>query len=349
MLSDRDPDLEQALATAPHPMRPERTLPEGLLVIELAWPPMRAGVLLDWQLDEGAGHTLSVFHDPAVGIVVLHRAHGRVLRHGLPGPLPARGPTARLTLGWSVAADLWSLTLAAADRDCDAANSQARGIMRRVEGRGPLAPGCRQLAAMCDGRGLRRRDPSVLWFGLTDGTAPPPAAPWIGLQTPIDTPRGPVAAGHLRVGDRVMTVDHGPLPVMGLRRFELPGRGAEAPVLLRAPWFARQADLLVSADQPVILSGDTVEYLFGEDAVLVPAGALVDGRAALCDNRRAVVAGVSLDLGCGALIAADGCLLATAHHGPAHLAPPSPRRRLTGRDAAPLLANALRGGMQAPG
>ena len=100
---------------------------------------------------------------------------------------------------------------------------------------------------------------------------------------------------------------------MRAHRLALPARGSFAPVLLRAPFYAQTQDLLVSADQLLAISGPEVEYLFGTDAVLMPAGALVDGRTALSDQRRAIAGSVALDLGRPALIEANGSLLAIGH------------------------------------
>ena len=71
----------------------------------------------------------------------------------------------------------------------------------------------------------------------------------------------------------------------------------------------------MSADQLITMSGAEAEYLFGEDAVLMRAGDLVDGRTALSDQRRAVTGSVELDLGRPVLIEADGCLLACGQTG----------------------------------
>ena len=146
-----------------------------------------------------------------------------------------------------------------------------------------------------------------MWFGATQGPAPPAQAPWIGLRTPVDTIRGPVAAGRLQPGDLIATLEEGLLPLLALRRMTLPSRGSFAPVLLRAPYFGASGDLLVSADQRVRIAGAAVEYLFGEEEVLAPAGLLVDGRVAQMDERRAITTGVALDLGRPLLITADGC------------------------------------------
>lgn len=112
------------------------------------------------------------------------------------------------------------------------------------------------------------------WRDAADGAA------WIGALTPVATPRGPVEAGRLRAGDVVLCCE-GHRRVRSVRQAAMPLGDVVAPVLLRAPYFARCSDLVVSPDQPVVLHGAVVEYLFGEDAVLAEARQLVDGRTAL--------------------------------------------------------------------
>ena len=60
--------------------------------------------------------------------------------------------------------------------------------------------------------------------------------------------------------------------------------------MLRQPFFAGERDLLVSADQLLLISGPSVEYLTGEEEVLVPAGALADGRVAERGTHQALLA-----------------------------------------------------------
>lgn len=65
----------------------------------------------------------------------------------------------------------------------------------------------------------------------------------------------------------------------------------------------------MASDQMIALSGVEVEYLFGDEEVLVETGYLVDGRTALLDHRRAVTTSASLDFGLPTLISADSCAL----------------------------------------
>jgi hypothetical protein len=206
--------------------------------------------------------------------------------------------------------------------------------MTELRGRDPLPFDSGLIQRLADRMGGGHRHPSVLWFGVTSRPDLPESAPWIGLHTPIETAQGPVPAGLLKPGEGIRTLDHGIQPLKSLRPMTLPAAGSFAPVVLRHPFFAAERDLLVSADQLLLISGPSVEYLTGEEEVLVPAGALADGRVADRDNRRAVTHCVALDLGFPALVLADGCCLLSMHGGDAAL----PRRTLRDWEMTPLLS-----------
>ncbi len=282
-----------------NPVASDALLHQGLFVMELALPLQNTRLLLDHQSNTGWPRTFAIFHDPAAGIVILHRQGKAVARHVLPGPLPQGKGTARLSFHFNAPARHWSLSFELLGSDPPVACT--------ATGQNPLPIPLSDLQNLCTSP---RPAGPVLWFGLTEGAAPPGAAPWIGLRTPVETSLGPVLAGHLKPGDILLTEDHGPMPLRAATRLALPARGSFAPVLLRAPFFGQSQDLLVSADQLLAISGPEVEYIFGSDAVLMPAGALVDGRTALSDQRRAITGSVALDLGTPALIRANDCLLA---------------------------------------
>lgn len=290
LLSDRP-----ALPAAPPP-------PAALaLVLECALPLRDPAVLIDWQ---GANATaLSVYLDPAQGMTVLLRHRGRPVHHRMTGaiPLPASG-IVRVSLGSDPAAGRWTLRVEAPDTD----------QVRTTRGRDPMPLDL--LADMVPAAATRH--PALLWFGLAHGDRMPAQPRWIGPATPVDTPQGPRAAAVLRTGDIVTTLA-GPRPLIAIRSCETPVSGSLAPVRLRAPWFAARTDLIVSADQPVMLSGVAVEYMFGEDTVLAEAGMLAGGMAAIRDARPGVVTGLTLTLPpdpdpAAGVILADGCALAVS-------------------------------------
>ena len=312
LLSDRDGPVGAELPPV---------LDEGTLVVELSWP-LPVGVLLDWR---SQGQALSLFHHPASGIGLLWRDGGALRRFLLPGALRLDGRLARLAFRWSRAQGRWTMQL---DDGREARVAATAGL-------NPPAFPAAALAALCAGQGVTRRESSVLWFGVMRGESPPARLPWIGIAAPVMTADGPVPAGLLRPGQWIATRDAGPVRLRALQRMDMPSRGSHAAIVLRAPWHARQTDLLVSADQLVALGGLEAEYLFGEEEVLVPAGALVDGRSALADNRRATAPGVSLDLGGRHLIDCGGACLLSAGLGAAM---PPPLRVLQDYEALPLLA-----------
>ncbi len=324
-LSDRTPPVADANATG--------LLNAGLLVMELALPFEGASLLLDFHASDGWPRTFAVFHDLAAGLVVMHRQGKAIARHVLPGPLPAGEGTARLSFRFDAPARRWSLSF-------EIIGAGARPNPARVSSSGtnPLPLPMADLARLCASGADSRRHPSVLWFGVTRGEAPPARAPWVGLRTPVKTARGVLPAGYLVPGDRVQTLDDGMLPLHALHKFELPSRGSFAPVLLRAPYYGARADLLVASDQLLALSGTEVEYLFGEDEVLVEAGHLVDGRTAIRDQRRAVTASASLDFGLPTLIEADSCAILCPASPQLAAMTTLPRRHLKDFEALTLMA-----------
>ncbi|MEH7829367.1 Hint domain-containing protein [Gemmobacter denitrificans] len=321
----------------PAAQRPGETLRRGTLVFEITTPLQQAGVLIDWVAGAGTGQrSLALFHDHDSGLILLQRQGALLMRHVLPGPLPEVPGLARILFHWDQDANSWDMRYRRSDLDLEL----------RAGGTGVLSPRLGDLVVLCQNgmtgdQALAERSatrhPALLWFGVTDGAAPPQSAPWIGPRTQIQTPTGFRLAAQLRPGDMVLTEDRGACMLQSVRRLDLPGRGRHAPVLLRAPYFSPARDVLVSADQALVQRGSDVEYLFFEDAVLVQAGFLTDGRAALLDTRRAVMATVSLDIGRPGLILGEGLSFLSAQHGPGAEMPP-PMRQLHRYEAVPLMA-----------
>jgi hypothetical protein len=317
-------DRPTALAAA----KGESLLAKATLVFEFEFPLEGSTVLLDFKSDDSWPRALSLFIDEAAGVVVLHRQGDRLLRHVLPGPLalPSSG-VGRISLGWDGPGKEWTLAL----------EQPGSGEGRTTRGRNPMPMLLDDIVQICEGSDTIVRHKSMLWFGVMDGQTLPERAPWLGLQTPIDTSNGPIAAGRLRPGDLVLTDDGDFASLMSIRYMELPSRGSFSPVILRAPYFGVETDILVSADQLIALSGDEVEYLFGDETVLTEAKNVTDGRAALMDLRRAVTACVSLDFGEPRLIRAEACRLLTHSNASKWQAPTLPYPVIQGYETIPLL------------
>lgn len=293
----------------------------GLFAAEFRLPLDGAQILLDRRSADGS-EVFSILHDTASGLSILHRKGGQLARHMLPGPLPLDRATGRMVFEWDAARNRWRMEFGLLGPD---------GPMRGIEaqGTGALALEAELLADLCAGRG--QRHDALLWFGVTEGRLPP-LQPWVGARSIVPTAQGPIPAEDLQAGDPVLTAN-GPVPLLSVRRHTVPARGSYQPVLLRAPWYGR-GDLLVSASQLVRVEGPEAEYLFGEEKVLVPAGLLVDGQSALAEGRRAVVTGITLDLGGAELVEVQGCTLCTAPAPGLSL----PHRLLDRFEAVPLMA-----------
>lgn len=304
------------------PTAPE-ALDRGLFVLEYALPILTPTILVQFQAAPPANRSFAVFFDPATGISILHRQGGTLRRHRLPGPIAQRQGTGRLSFRFDLPGQSWTLTHEILG---EATIQSAHGALGL-----PLLPA--DLHQICtDGPGSQRHA-AVLWFGLTHRPTLPARAPWIGLNTPIDTKRGPVRAGLLRPGDLVTTLEDGFQPLHRITRRSYPSRGSFAPVVLRSPFFGLTTDILVSSDQLVLISGASVEYLFGVEEALITAGALCDDHVAVKDERRAVTDAVALDFGAPFAITADGCCLMSAWSPHQSL----PRRALQDYEALPLL------------
>ncbi len=298
----------------------------GMLVVEFALPLNRPEVLLGFRSDQGWARDLSLLIDPNTGVTLLHRQGPTAVRHHLPGAMPGLRGTARLSFTFDAPARLWRLSF------------QVQGQpehSRSINGMGTLPLNVDDLQAMAGHAPGSQRHPALLWFGATPAMTLPARAPWFGPRTLIDTSRGPVEAADLNPGDRIYTLDNGFVPLRRLVHRRLPSRGSFAPILLRTPFFGLSADIVVSSDQFVLISGASVEYLCGVEEALVPALALCDGNVALREERRAVTSSVALDLGFPAMIIADGCCLLSACD-PA--TDTLPRRALAPFETLPLLA-----------
>lgn len=307
-------------------------LVRGLFVLEFALPLEQPCVLLDYRALDGWERHFAIFADPAAGVSILHRQGGALVRHAVHGSLPDERGTARLTFAWDAPGRRWCL-------GCEVVGQNASALV--AQGTGPMPLPVADITALAQGKGMNRRAEAVLWFGFTRGLNLPDSFPWIGQRTPLATPSGLVAAGLLQAGDLVLTADHGPLPLVAVRHHALPSRGSFTPVLLRAPYFSPRSDLLVSAEQRILRAGAEVEYLLGEEEVLIEAQHLVNGRSALLDTRRSTTVGVELDFGLPVIALSDGCQLGLTSAQDATTE--QPRRVLKPFEAIPLALSSQAG------
>lgn len=282
-------------------------LEAGLFVTEFALPLVAPTLLLEIRSAAGWPRTFALFYEPTVGMVLLHRQGRVVVRHVLPGPLPESKGQARVSFRFDAPARQWDMSLEILGPTGNDNAKPAR--FDRARGSDPLPLRLCDLSSLAIGAFGAHRNPAILWFGVSRGSALPSQLPWIGQRTPIETSHGPRMAGQLQPGDLVRAINGDLLPLGRVRHVDLPSRGSFAPVFLRAPFFGARHDLLVAADQQIALNGPEVEYLFGQEDVLIKAADLVDGQTAILDQRRAMTQGVALDFGTSVLAMADGCAL----------------------------------------
>lgn len=93
----------------------------------------------------------------------------------------------------------------------------------------------------------------------------------------ILTPKGHRAVENLRVGDLVITKDHGERPLRWIGRRSFCGQGALAPIRFEKRAIGNRRAFMVSPQHRMLLTGWRAELFFGEDEILVAARHLVDG------------------------------------------------------------------------
>lgn len=135
------------------------------------------------------------------------------------------------------------------------------------------------LRGAIEGAAGRIMAPAVIYAALSSKMLP--LGPWSSIApgSYVATPDGPQPIGTLVPGSLVTTPE-GPVPVLHVIRARLPARGSFAPVHLRAPYLGLREDVVLGPDQRLLIEGSVVEYMFSQEAVLVPARHFVDGTIA---------------------------------------------------------------------
>lgn len=105
----------------------------------------------------------------------------------------------------------------------------------------------------------------------------------------VETPEGPEYVARIKPGDQVLCKDGTPKYVRWAGHRDVPARGRFRPIRLRAPYFGLRHDTVVAPTQHVAFDGPDVEYLFGEERVLVSASHAVGGVQAVTDRSQHVM------------------------------------------------------------
>lgn len=171
------------------------------------------------------------------------------------------------------------------------------------------------LREMMMGGATRALSNDVLFAAVSTDIAPIGPMPSLHPSTPVATPTGYRPVGTLKRGDTVLSDQGRVVPVLKIVRHTVPARGSFAPIRVQAPYFELARDIVVSPEQRLVLKGSEVEYIFGQEAVLVPARHLVNGFVATFLATRSVVEYVQVVLPGHEAILAGGAALESFYIG----------------------------------
>lgn len=296
-----------------HRPLPPQPMPEllgvGTLIVEaaLSAAPECEFALIDFATEAGWTRCLRLVLAPD-GVLRLEQQQGAGLASvALRVALPRGMQGLRVTYAWNAPERRSRLT----------AEVLFEGRIVSAAGANPLPIPAEDFQAIFAAGGQGLRHARVSWMGLSSDESVPNLGAAVSGATPIDTPAGAMRADALRAGDLVETRDHGPQPLRWAGRLLLPAQGSFTPIRLRAPYFAEGQDLIVAPGQRLALSGAEVEYLFGEEEVLVGARHLLNGRSAFYETRRAFVTYVFLLFARHEVIEAAGCAIESLFLDPA--------------------------------
>ena len=174
------------------------------------------------------------------------------------------GP-ARITCSWNVPANRGLLTLEAINE----------GVLVQKPFAAPLPILMGEARALARSEGAISTSPAIRAISLSDRSEPVGIPPCLGPGAPVLTPAGYRPVQSLRTGDTVINHLGDARRIHWVGTVETPTGGQFNPVRLNAPYFGLMADVLVGPEARVLITGPEVEYLFGEEAVLAEARALL--------------------------------------------------------------------------
>lgn len=196
------------------------------------------------------------------GNLVLVEAQGADARSAvLPCVSEERADVVRISYSWDAtrATGRFSLERAQPGRTLSAEAREARPLL--VE----------DLRELVRPRSRRELSPEVVFAALSDEIEPLGPMPGLTAKTPVATHLGMRRVCELRRGDLVRAESGDLVPVLGVVRRTVPAYGGFRPIRLRAGYFGLRRDTVVAPHQQILIRGSDVEYMFGREAVLIPA------------------------------------------------------------------------------
>lgn len=205
------------------------------------------------------------------GGLVLVDAQGHEMTHGtLPFVSDGRLDVLRLTYSWDVNAGWARLTL-------ERPESELIQTVEISEPR-PISVDDLRLALEHDIR--CDIGEAVSFVAVSDEIEPVGPMPGLTADVPITTMQGEKRAAEIVRGDLVVTDGGDVVPVLQVVKRMVPAHGSFRPIRLRAPYFGLKRDIAVAPQARLVMHGTQVEYMFGREAVLVPARHLVNESSA---------------------------------------------------------------------
>ncbi|MCX7558140.1 Hint domain-containing protein [Sulfitobacter sp. F26204] len=233
----------------------------------------RPQVLFGYKTTFPAMRSLTFQAIPGGGIAMVQVQNGDISHAAIKHAEAGRTDVVRITYSWDSTLNWGRMTL----------EKPEETEVTSVYIDNPRALSLEDIRDLMLGRSDQTFASDMIFAALSDQIEPIGPMPTLLPGTPLATPWGYKDANKLQRGDTVITREAGIVPVLQHVGRTVPARGSFCPIRLRAPYFGLQQDIIVAPDQRLIIDGPEVEYLFSQEAVLVPARHLVNGFAALTE------------------------------------------------------------------
>lgn len=246
-------------------------MPTGSLVIETRVSPYdKPQMLLGYAPQTRQGVRLSLQAVPGGGVVLVINRGAETFHTAVNLDNGGRADVIRITYSWDI-------------RHARGRLSVERPGTFRVEVKelaDPIALSPEDMCEFVHDEMSRVLSPDVIYAALSDRVEPVGPMPTLTNDTPLMTSEGYRPAKEIKRGDLVQTAQGGMVPVLNVVKRSVPAAGQFTPIRLRAPFFGLQEPIVVGPTQRLVIGGSRVEYTFGSEYVLVPAGHLLHGTAA---------------------------------------------------------------------
>lgn len=281
---------------------PDSLLPRGTLLVETRLAPEnRPQTLLAFRRSHPWAGTFSLQALPG-GSIVLIEAQGNDTRTAvLPCPYNDRTDIVRITYSWDAPGRTGRLSIERPQPNSTHSVDLPRSRPMVLE----------DLREIMLRRGHREMDREVTFAAVSDKVEPVGPMPGLTAQTPLLTSLGEKPVHRIRRGDLVITDRGEQVPVLHVVRRTVPARGSFHPIRLRAGYFGLTRDIAVSPNQKLVMRGSDVEYMFGREAVLVPARHLLNNVSAFWAKGPEMVTYYQVLLPGHDAVIASGCALSS--------------------------------------